>query len=218
MLSPKFSLSHFFFKPNESRYKALNVVDLFLDYNCPYSAKIYYKFLKVIPKLNQKHPGKFQFVFINVVQPWHPNSVLLHEFSLVVAESLRKNDPETSNEKFWATSKVLFDNIERFYDSATVSLGRNEIYKLISDVVQKDLDFPLDKEGILGALSIKEADVPDASNSGNDAITDMKYFARYMRTIGVHVTPSVSVNGIVNTSVSSQLSEEELVEVFESYL
>lgn len=218
MISPKYSLSHFFFKPVESRYKAPNVVNLYLDYNCPFSAKIFFKFLKVIPQLETRHPGKFQFVFINVVQPWHPNSVLLHEYSLVVADSLRKHEPETSNEKFWAVSNAIFENKEQFYDSATANLGRNEIYQLIASTISKSVLFPLKQKEIYDALEIHGTDVANASNSGNSATVDLKYFTRYQRTVGVHVTPTVSVNGIANDSVSSGLSEEDLLKVFDAYI
>ncbi|SGZ53763.1 CIC11C00000005011 [Sungouiella intermedia] len=222
MISPKYSLTHYYHSAKALAAKlviAPHVVNLYLDYNCPFSAKIYFKLEKVIPELQKKHPGEFQFVFVNVVQPWHPNSVLLHEYALVVAQLLRATDPERSNGLFWSVSEALFHNKEQFYDSATVYLGRNDIYKKINDVVFETVDLPLRVEDVLERLEISSASDPtEASNGGNDATVDVKYFTRYLRGVGIHVTPTVSVDGIVNDSISSGTEVEKLIEIFETYL
>lgn len=222
MISPKYALTHYYYtaKALSSKLaKSPHIVNLYLDYNCPFSAKLFFKLEKLIPQLQQKHPEDFQFVFVNVVQPWHPNSTLLHEYSLVVAQLLKAKDPESSNKLFWKVSGSLFENKEQFYDSATVSLGRNDIYKKINDVVFNSVDLPVGKEEVLKGLQIKEeVDPKNASNDGNDATVDVKYFTRYLRGVGVHVTPTVSVNGIVNDAISSGSEIEKLVEILESYL
>lgn len=222
MISPRYSLSHYYHTAKAltaKLTKAPHVVNLYVDYNCPFSAKIFFKLQKIIPDLQSKHPGSFQFVFVNVVQPWHPNSVLLHEYSFVVAQLLRANDPEKSNSLFWAVSGSLFQNKEQFYDSSTANLGRNEIYKKINDVVFDAVELPIEKEDVLKGLAIaSSSEISKASNGGNDATVDVKYFTKYLRGVGVHVTPTVSVDGIVDNSVSSGLEVEKLEEVFESYL
>lgn len=222
MISPKYALSHYYstLKAVSSK-KAVtpHVVNLYLDYNCPFSAKLFFKLASVIPTLQSEHPDSFQFVFVNVVQPWHPNSTLLHEYSFVVAQLLRAKVPDKSNELFWLVSGALFINKEKFYDSATVSLGRNEIYKAINDAVFDIVELPFSKEDVLKDLDIKEETNPEkASNGGNAATADVKYFTKYLRGVGVHVTPTVSVDGIVNDKVSSGSSENELVKVFEESL
>lgn len=221
MISPKYSLSHYYFSAKSLAKLTLapHIVNLYLDYNCPFSAKIFFKLEKVIPQLQSKYPGQFQFVFVNVIQPWHPNSVLLHEYSLVVAQLLRKEEPEKLNELFWAVSGAIFANKEKFYDSATVNFGRNEIYKKINDVVFESVLLPINEKAVLEGLNIAEETDPEkARNGGNDATVDVKYFTRYLRGVGVHVTPTVSVDGIVNDSVSSGSEIEKLVEIFEGYL
>lgn len=211
MISPKYALTHYYSAVPSSQ--APHVVNLFLDYNCPFSAKLFLKLQKVIPQLDEKHPGKFQFVFVNVVQPWHPNSTLLHEYSLVVAQLLKKTSDSNSN--FWKVSQALFENKEAFYDSSTVKLGRNEIYQKINDTVYASVKLPTEKSEVLKLLQIDEG---EPSNGGNAATVDVKYFTRYLRGVGVHVTPTVSVDGIVNDGVSSGSAEEELIKVFETYL
>lgn len=221
MISPKYALTHYYYsaKAIAQLAKSPHIVNLYLDYNCPFSAKIFFKLEKVIPTLNQKHPDSFQFVFVNVVQPWHPNSVLLHEYALVVAQLLKAKAPESSNELFWRVSHFLFENKEQFYDSATVNLGRNDIYKKINDVIFETVNLPFGESEVLRGLEIDDESEPEkATNAGNDATVDVKYFTRYLRGVGVHVTPTISVDGIVNDSVSSGLEVEALVDIFESYL
>lgn len=225
MISPKFASTHYYHSAStlaSGKSYTPHVINLYLDYNCPFSAKLFLKLKPhVIPKLQELHPNKFQFVFVNVVQPWHTNSNLLHEFSLVVAKLLRESREKTidTNKIFWDFSEVLFENKELFYDTANVHLNRNEIYKQIADLVYEKLSLPFSKDVILKELTIKgETEKEKQSNSGNGATVDLKYFTRYLRNVGVHVTPTVSINNIVNESVSSGDDVESLIETFESQL
>lgn len=216
MISPKYALSHYYFKSLTPTPK--NIVNLYLDYNCPYSAKMFFTLSKAIPEVEKKFPDKFQFVFVNVVQPWHPQSVLLNEYSFAVARLLREQYPEKSNLLFWQVSNVLFANKEKFFDSVTANLGRNDFYAHINDVVFSELELPVLKTEVLDALVIKETELEAADNGGNSTIADLKYFARYLRGVGVHFTPTVSVNGIVADLVSSSTSIEELLNVLKGFL
>ena len=220
MISPKYALTHYWRSAKAAGpTTAPHVVNLYLDYNCPFSGKLFSKLLSVIPALDDKHPGQFQFVFVNVIQPWHPNSVGLHEYSFAIGQLLRDKIPDKSNDFFWKVSKTLFDNKEEFFDSATVSLGRNDLYKKINDVVFSKLDLPIAQNDVLDRLEIKpSSSAKEANNDGNAATADVKYFTKYLRGVGVHVTPTVSVDGIVDGSVSSGSSPEELTKVFGSHL
>lgn len=219
MISPKYSLTHYFTNP-ATLTAVPNIVNVYLDYNCPFSAKIFFKLRSsVIPALEKKHPSKFQFVFVNVVQPWHPNSVLLNEFSLVVAKFLRQKQVKDSNKLFWDVSETIFQNKELFYDTANVNLNRNEIYKQISSLVFSKVDLPFSENDVLNGLTFThEEDISKVSNSGNEATVDIKYFTKYLRGVGVHVTPTVSINGIVNDSISSGDEVEKLIETFEKLI
>lgn len=222
MISPKYSLTHYAHSAASiiaaKNPVAPHIINLYLDYNCPFSAKLFLKLKStVIPTLQEAYPNRFQFVFINVVQPWHPNSVLLNEYSLVFAKLLRETKAKDSNELFWNTSQALFENKELFYDSANINLTRNEIYKQINDLVfEKVPSIPFSKDQVLDDLVIKDNKEP--SNAGNGATTDLKYFTRYLRNVGVHVTPTVSVDGIVNDSVSSGTEPEKLAEILKAVL
>lgn len=95
-------------------------------------------------------------------------------------------------------------------------MTRNQIYEQIYNVVTSGLELKVSKEKILTELIIKPSEVP--SNAGNGATADVKYFTKYLRGVGVHVTPTVSIDGIVDDSVSSGSSEDDLVKLFESKL
>ncbi|KAI5965745.1 uncharacterized protein KGF55_001108 [Candida pseudojiufengensis] len=218
MISPKYSLTHYYLgtKALSSAKQAPHIVNLYFDYNCPFSAKLYLKLLKVIPQLQSTKPDQFQFVYVNVIQPWHTNSTLLNEFGLAYAKVLREKQVGDEQTKFWNFNKVIYENKEKFYDNSNIELNRNEIYKQIYDVVSKDLELGVSKDDILNELLIKAGGEP--SNSGNGATTDVKYFTRYLRTVGVHITPTVTIDGIADDSISSGSSEEELIKSFSSKL
>lgn len=219
MISPKYSTTHYFYPITEfaSAIAVPHTVNLYLDYNCRFSARMFFKLKdSVIPKLEAKYPKKFQFVFVNVIQPWHPTSTMLHEFSLVLAKLLRDSPSTTvsANSIFWEFSALIFKNKEQFYDEGSVNLTRNEIYESIADLPGFDsLGLPFGKEAILDQLRITAVKDPkDATNLGNGASLDVKYFTKYLRGVGVHVTPTVSIDGIVNPSISSGDDIEKLVE------
>lgn len=216
MISPKYANTHYFYPILKASSTPPHVVNLYLDYNCVFSAKLYKKFHEdVIPSLNAKHPDKFQFVFVNVIQPWHPPSSLIHEFAFQFAKLLRENNIADSNKLFWQFSKVIFDNKENVWDSNTADLTRNQSYDKFYDFISAKLTLPFSKEQLLQGLQIKSQ--PPANN-GNEATNDIKYFTKYLRGVGVHVTPTVSVDGIVVPTVESSTEIDKLVEIFESHL
>ncbi|ODV81725.1 uncharacterized protein CANTADRAFT_119130 [Suhomyces tanzawaensis NRRL Y-17324] len=221
MISPKYYTHYYYaFKQlsAKSAADAPHVINLYLDYTCPFSAKLFGKlYNSVIPKLHEKHPNKFQFVFVNVIQPWHPNATLAFEFALVAAGLLAEKTPEEANKTYWALSSTLFKNALQFQDSYNVDLNRNEIYEQLYEIVAKELELPFSKSEILDKLQIKPNKV-DVTNAGNGATAAGKYFTKYLRGVGVHVTPTVSVDGIVDNSVSSGSEIDELVKVFEAHL
>lgn len=218
MISPKYALTHYYFK-QATFAKAPHVVNLYLDFNCPFSAKIYFKLEKVIPRLQKEAPGAFQFVFVNVVQPWHTNSVLLNEYSFAVAQLLKEKAPEQANTLYWEVCASLFGNKEKFFDNVTATRGRNELYQAINDVVFADVKLPFGEKEVYDKLYIQEeTDLAKASNDGNATTVDIKYFTKYLRVVGAHVTPTISVDGIVENGVSSGNSEDELVATFKTHL
>lgn len=207
-LSPLYSTSHIFKSSiAKAELGAAHKVQLYLDYDCPFSAKIFAKLYdEVIPIIDKKHPGQFEFIIMNVPQPWHPTSILMHEVALAVG----KVQPQS----FWEFSKVLFANQLKFFDTETVNKTRLETYKDLIELAEKNLD--INGDSVLSLVDIEPKSEP--SNAGNKIAKDFKYFVRYHRTVGVHVTPTVFVDGIVNGSIESSSSVSSIVEILESYL
>ncbi|KAG0311071.1 hypothetical protein BGZ99_010406 [Dissophora globulifera] len=55
-------------------------LEFYLDYVCPFSAKIWNQvYNHVLPWLEKEHPGRVQVIFRNQIQPWHPASTLTAE-------------------------------------------------------------------------------------------------------------------------------------------
>lgn len=202
-IAPKFYKSHVFPQITTPAH----TVELYLDYACPFSGKLYKKwFTEIYPAVESKYNGKIKIVFKNYVQPWHPTSTLLHEAGIVVA----RFEPE----QFLKFSYDLFDHIEEFYDSETFEETRNETYlKIYNNVIAKG-SYSISKEDFLGALNIKKSEKP--SNGGNAATDDLKYFTKVGRQNGIHVTPTVVINGFKDSSIESSTSVEEILKKFDA--
>ncbi|CDK24456.1 unnamed protein product [Kuraishia capsulata CBS 1993] len=200
MVSPKYAKSHILKIGNPTNPIS---VQLYLDYACPFSAKIFKKIdTELIPKLESKHRDAIQFEFLNVIQPWHPTSAIIHEVAIGYAKVYPEN--------FWKYSAVLFDNTPNFYDVPMYDLSRKEItQKLINLAVDK---LGADEAKLWEVLKIHE------DNSGTDVTKDLKYFTRYHRTTGVHVTPTVFVDGIVVPNLESSTPVDKMVEILETFL
>lgn len=205
MLSPKYGASHVYGKAIKNN----NSVQLFLDYDCPFSAKIFSKIHKeVIPQVEKKHPGKFSFVVMNVIQPWHPTSTLMHEVALAVA----KVHPD----RFWDYSQYLFDNQSKFFDTETLNETRVDTIARLVDLACDLIGKETHESEIRSLVHIDTSSRP--SNAGNKIAASVKYFTKYARGLGVHVTPTVFVNGVVSPSIESSTPSERIVEILEGEL
>lgn len=215
-LNPKYA-THYFHAAED--LKGLpHVVNVYLDYNCPFSGIFYNKFYEeVIPKVEKAHPGRFQYVYINVVQPWHPNLVFLNEFSLAYAKLLREQGVKDANKKFWEFNNVVYTHKKAFYDTVVVKLSRNEIYARIYDEVAKHYDFPIKRDELLHSLNVPEKQ-EDPNNDGNAATADIKYFTKFLRTGNVHVTPTIQVEGVSVPGIESLTPLGEVADKLISHL
>lgn len=207
-LHPRYLTSHVY------KYKPFaNTVEVFLDYNCPFSGKMFIKIQdEIIPLLEKEGLGdKYNIVFVNVVQPWHGvQSSILHDVSFAVGKVV----PES----FWNVSRILFDNIKTFYDSETFNKTRCQIGDEVIELCEKDEKIGSSEIGKIRELIRPAQATADggANNAGNGIAKDNKYFARYARTLGVHITPSVLVNGIYIPSIESSTDARKIIEMLEN--
>ncbi|TID30207.1 hypothetical protein CANINC_001214 [Pichia inconspicua] len=202
-LHPRYIASHVY------RYHPrAHTVELFLDYNCPFSGKLFKKMIEeVIPVLEKE--GKHNFVFINVIQPWHAfQSGVLHEVSFAVAR--------VAPGWFWEFSKKMFENITEFYDTEVSQFTRDELIEKVLKVASEgdEDESILNIDSIKSLVAISNTDRP--SNPGSGVAVDTKYFTRYARTIGVHVTPTISVNGIVISEIDSSTESARIIEILQN--
>ncbi|KAK9353660.1 hypothetical protein V1505DRAFT_376831 [Lipomyces doorenjongii] len=181
-----------------------HVVDLYLDYVCPYSGRLFNKvYNSLLKELEKKYPpGAFNFVFRQVVQPWHPSSTLVHEAALAV----EKLDPS----KFFEFSNVLFKHASEYYDTAVYNETRAQTYDRLASLASESVG--VNKDEVLKLLAIPPSEDGAEHNIGNEITVDLKLFVRQHRQNSVHVTPTVAVDGIINNDISSGWQLEQWLE------
>ena len=198
-LPPKFSGQ---LLASASNNEAKHTIEIFLDYVCPFSAKIFKTFYKsVVPLIEKKYtkPG-IRVIFRQQIQPWHPSSTLVHEAGAAVLQTAPKS--------FWAFSEKLFEHQTEYFDVNVVDETRNNTYKRLAKLAGS-VD-GIDEKSILDLLVVP--DKPDADgglNIGNKVTNDVKFMVKANRLTGVHVTPTVLFNGVEERSISSGWTVEQ---------
>lgn len=196
---PKFAAHKLEFAPpaasSSSVPRATHTFELYLDYCCPFSAKIFKNLTtQVFPVIreNAVWANSLSVVFRQQVQPWHPSSTLMHETGLAVLR--------LAPEKFWAFSGELFAVQTEFYDISVVNETRNQTYRRLAKVAAK---VGVSEDEVYKLLAIPEKAGEDgALNSGNAVTNDLKVITKMNRLIGVHVTPTVVFDGVVQDTSS----------------
>ncbi len=145
--------------------KAIHTIELYLDYVCPFSAKMFDTiYTKVLPDVPTKYPSKVRFLFRQQIQPWHPSSTLIHEAGAAVLR--------LSPDKFWDFSKALFDRQKEFFDVNVVNEARNDTYKRLANIAAS---VGLNQGEVYGLLEISNKPGEDGTlNAGNQVTNDIK--------------------------------------------
>lgn len=185
------------------RPDAPHTLDIFLDYVCPFSAKMAFTIDKVVKPLisaGGKYDGKIRAIIRLQVQPWHIASTLTHESALAVTR--------ISPESFWPFSIELFKNQSHFFDipiaNLTVTQIREKLVDLALPIVGSDK-----KDVLIDLLTFK------GSPNGGIAVTDdLKYTVKFARQNGIHVSPTVLWDGLVVNEISSSWGEQEWLDFF----
>jgi len=172
-------------------------VELYLDIICPFSRKMWAAVVE--GGIPATMGGKVCFIVNQVVQPWHPQGTYVHEAALAV----RQANPDL----YVAYVTALFAAYDagKFKDDDTWDKTRKQIYDELLDVAAS---VGADKAAVSALLSMK----PGGGNSGNDMTQMIKWMAKYHRCRGVHVTPTVHVNGLEAGVVSSGWTTEQWLE------
>ena len=212
------------------------ICEVFVDFTCPYSRKLFA--ITSSSDFSNSYNQQMAFVYHNVLQPWHHQSLWLHESSFVV----KMLYPEVE----FAYWKALFEKAPDWYDEKIYSLTRadfyNEISKFAAGVVMRER-----QETQLAGIDGSDSNSVDAANAlleqtkerilqylvppmqpgGNfpveakDALgsnpTDdenaifpyTKQVVKFQRKRGVHVTPTCFFNGIEQGQISSSWTRKE---------
>lgn len=168
---------------------------------CPFSGKIFNKLLNIVVPLIRSNPtwaSSAQLIFRHQIQPWHPQSTLMHEAALAVNQ--------VAPDKFWAYSKELFAAAQDFFDVNVVNETRNDTYARLAKLAGK---VGADEGEVLKRLRIPSEPVDGSYNIGNAVTNDVKTVMKMARLTGVHVSPTVILDGIVASEVSSSWEEKE---------
>ncbi|KAJ5449697.1 uncharacterized protein N7458_006146 [Penicillium daleae] len=173
-----------------------HTLELFLDYACPFSAKMFKTFYAGGPTVAQQYSSRLQVIFRQQIQPWHPSSTLTHEAGAAVLQ--------LAPEKFWEFSDALFKHQKEFFDVNVVNETRNKTYERLAKIAGS---VGVDEQKILALLVIPETpESPDALNVGNQVTNDIKWMTKANRVLGVHVTPTVFFNGVEERGISSSFT------------
>ena len=162
-------------------------------------------YTSVLPTIESKYAGRVQLIFRQQIQPWHPSSTLTHEAGAAVLQ--------LNPDKFWVFSSKLFEQQSAFFDANVVNETRNATYKRLAAIAGS---VGVDADATYDLLRISDKPAEDGSlNSGNGVTNDEKVMVKTNRMTGVHVTPTVVFNGVVDNGISSSFSKEQWEEWLE---
>ncbi|KAL6859903.1 hypothetical protein ACO1O0_003927 [Amphichorda felina] len=199
-LPPKFAgLAHRLAAPVASTEPsvpaATHTLEVYIDYVCPFSAKIYNNLSSTVLPLIRANPAwasSLTLILRPQVQPWHPSSTLVHEAALAVLR--------LAPGKFWEFSGRLFAEQKAYFDVSVVNELRNDTYRRLAALAG---EVGVDADEVYRMLAIPDKAGEDSLNIGNAVTNDLKVITKMNRLIGVHVTPTVVYDGVVQGIESS---------------
>ncbi|KAG9103466.1 hypothetical protein FRC06_010574 [Ceratobasidium sp. 370] len=176
--------------------RAPHALEFYLDFSCPFSAKIFFKAIDPILKPafaeSGKHAGKVRILIRLQPQPWHISSTFQHEAALAVGR--------VAPDQFWEYAAILFKNQEAFFNVPVSSLTPVQIREKLVALVPEGID----KSKVADLLAHKTT-----PNGGVAVTDDLKYNIKLGRQNSIHVTPTAVWDGLVVGDVSSSWGEEE---------
>ncbi|KAK7540806.1 uncharacterized protein J3D65DRAFT_616565 [Phyllosticta citribraziliensis] len=152
----------------------------------------------VLPTVKTRYASSLQVIFRQQIQPWHPSSTLVHEAGAAVLR--------LAPDRFYDFSKALFEQQTAFFDVPVVNETRNNTYKRLAKIAGS---VGVDEKEVYGLLEIPDKAEGDALNVGNKVTNDIKVMVKTNRLVGIHVTPTVVFNGVVENSISSSFTGEQ---------
>ena len=184
---------------------APHTIEVYLDYTCPYAARTFATLIAEVLPVVRADPalaGAIQVIFRQQVQPWHPASTLTHEAALAVLR--------TAPDLFWSFSAALFAAQREFFDASAAVETRNQTYARLARIAD---GVGANGDALLDLLRVPEVPSVDAGyNAGNAVTGDLKEVIKMARLVGVHVTPTVVFDGVVQDQISSTWTGEQWIQ------
>jgi len=190
---PSKSIAHSIGTPSFGEPTTLS---FWIDYACPFSARL---FKRMHEDVMPHYAGlNIRFEFYHQVQPWHVASGIMHETSLAVAEVC-------GEEAFWQFSKELFEKRETFTDIYTFDATRHELTEdILNQCLLGQSEETFEKVRKYARLNEETED----KNGGTLVTQQMKFHIKLGRQLGIHVSPTCCLNGLVCDTSSSWTLEE----------
>ena len=158
---------------------------------------------EVMPKLAGK---PISFVVNQVPQPWHPQGTYVHEAALAVKATAPEAYPA------YISAIVTAFEAGRFKDDVTIDMSRKQIYSELLGLLATGDDTlkAVDAAAVSSLLTLT-----GEGNAGTAMTQHIKWACKYHRCRGVHVTPTVHVNGLEAGIVSSGWTGEQWLKFLE---
>ncbi|KAH9816780.1 hypothetical protein DFH28DRAFT_189180 [Melampsora americana] len=190
---------------NRSNLKPIyNTLEFYLDFNCPFSAKIFKSINQFLIPILKSNPLQTSLIIRQVPQPWHHASTFTHQASIAVSKLLSESNQsiEEQIDQQWIFFTELFENQADYFDQPTLNETPIQTKQRLSELVFKSLKIEHDQ--FLNLVSLN-----GIGNAGTKVDQTLKSCVRYARQNGVHVTPTVAFNGIIDPSISSSFVKED---------
>jgi len=181
-------------------------LEAWYDFACPFSATSFLMLTEeVLPLYAQKAPGKIQFLHYQYPQPWHAPGAYAAEVSLAVEAVNPSCYLPTCQYFFRKQAELAFDCVS--YDRT-----RSAMYSILASAAAE-------ASGVDAASVLQKVQFLGTSpNAGNEMGQLVKWYAKHGRKNGIHVTPTVLVNGIEEPSISSGWSLDAWTEYLDNKL
>ncbi|KAJ1917840.1 hypothetical protein IWQ60_007662 [Tieghemiomyces parasiticus] len=177
------------------------VLEAYLDYACPFSRRFFERYTKeVVPFLEKHYSNQVQLIFRHQVQPWHPQSAVLHEAALAVER--------INQTAFYSFSAILFEKQEEYFDAAVHALSRDQLHQRLAQLAS---GVGVDPDAVAQQLAL---DTKAGKNTGTSVTNELKLHIKLGRQQGIHASPTVLYNGLVDNSISSAWTLEQWMEFF----
>lgn len=133
-----------------------------------------------------------------VPQPWHHSSTFVHQAAVAVSR-LTNADPAI----FWSFTRSLMADQASFFDEPTVDETPNATKQRLASKSAEWTNGKASKDAVYDLV------LANSANKGSKVDADLKLAVKYHRQTGVHVTPTVSLDGLIDPSVSSSFGKDE---------